>query len=472
MPRHGLGTWLCALTAAGCADGCGGPDRASVLVSGEQLVADVVVVPSEVVAAAGSTVQMRALARDSLGVPIELSLSARHSVSWSVSPTLPLEPDGHRVFVRVGSTPAQVAVTATVTAVAAGTSEVEAYADGLATVTVTTVTDSGSGLVDEVQVEAVSPEIAALVIQGEDATGPVRDRVLAASGPVKLTANYRPRAADAVSEVVAFARGRIAFARGPDGTVAAWTTGPDIIDADPLTGLEEGLRTVRVRVGLPADSSVSELWAHDQVLAAQDVFEENRAGIHLEYGGSFLNSRVDAQGQPIGVESPSAACAVVDEDLRDEPPMSHGTANLYVLWVPSIGGSQRGYACVPEDPALEASWFARAIYISDSNFSVTTVAHEIAHHLGLWYPYLDPAAAHPDILLPGFGPENLMWQSESLEKAILRSHFSLGQTYRMNFDAGSWLNQRVVDPSVRWTRDCQPEPAAGLCPALATDLGG
>jgi hypothetical protein len=275
-----------------------------------------------------------------------------------------------------------------------------------------------------------------------------------------LGINLQPRASDNISEVVAFAQGRAPFARGPDGSTAAWTTALDIVDAEPLVALGGGGRWINVRVGLPADDTLTAAWANDQIVEAQELFDENRVGIELYYAGSFTHTRVG------GIPDLYGACTTVNNDLGSEPTVQQA-ANLYLLFVPeltSFGNPQRGWACIDE------TWMGRAIYISQINYTYTTIAHEIGHQLGLWTPYLEPAATHPQG--PEFDEVNLMWSTANLGEAKARDQVTLGQAYRMNFDAGSWLNLRVIDPSNRVTRDCQPEAGEGACPKLSTDLGG
>ena len=484
MVRNPLWARRCALAATAALAACGSSDTTADFAGGSvapPVIDSIYITPSSVVATPGATVQLKAIGRDTAGGAVDLA-AAGQSITWLASATVPgIQNSGDVAFVTLPSTAGRITVFAQLTATASGSSNIEATSAGVTgTSTITVTTARGDELesdsapqFDRVLAEALDPEIVALVIQGEESAGPLQDHVMAVTGAVDLGMNVGPRGSDGVSELVAFAKGRTAFARGPDGTSAAWTTGRDVIDADPLTGLVGGGRTINVRVGRPPDGSLTDIWAEDQVAAAQELFDENRLGIELYYGGSFLHTRVDGQGVPVGVDSPSGACAVVDEDLDGDPLMKAGVANLYILWVPYIKANNntlRGWACVPEDPALEAVWAARAIYISQSSYGVSTIAHEIAHHLALWYPYLDPPASHTTDL-PGFTELNLMWGSESLHEAKLRNHLSLGQSYRMNFDAGSWLNLRVVAPGGRWTRDCQYEPHSGLCPALATDLG-
>lgn len=436
------------------------------------------VVPAVVKATPGDTLLVSARAYDEKGAPIDLDLYG-YAVEWSAaSDLLSVVPDGAHAVVGVPPSSGTPGGGGTETGTAVGSYSVTAVAAGLAASVAVEVTVPGEAELDQVDGESVSPQTIALLIQGEDDAGPVTDRTVGASGHVDLEVNLRPRTSDGISEVVAFAAGHNILARGPDGTVPAWTTGTDVIDADPLVDLDAGVRSVDVRIGIPpvgstsAEASITSVWAEDQIAAALELMDANRVGIELFSTATFEHSRVDTEtGMALGVDDPSGACGSVEDDLAGQPGIGDQVL-LYVLFVPRIQSTTRGWACVPA-VTEEEGWLARAVYISISHFAVSSVAHEIAHLLGLWVPYLSRLGAHPTNSL-GFDESNIMWASSSLEKAILRDHLSLGQAYRMNVDEGSWLNLRVLEgsPSLQWTRDCDFAPSAGACPALAADLAG
>jgi hypothetical protein len=432
-------------------------------------VASVSITPKSVTTQPGATFQLQLMARDSAGNMVDAAVLGPDAVQWHSSDVsvAAVQPGGSQATVTTNA-PGSADVFAVVTVVAGGNSGVQATYEGLAVATIHTEVVGGSPPpLDRVLPEDVSPEAAAVVVRGRESSGPDFQWVGAATGPVELLTNVVPRS-DGVAEANVFAKGRSAFARGLDDMPPAWTSGLDVVDADPLESLEAGDRSLYVRVGLPPNDTLTDDWAKDMVLEAQELFEANRVGIELFYGGSFTHTRVDpATGQALAVISTKSACEAINDALGSEDPVEDAVT-LYVLLVPSVNTTGRGVACLPLPVSVD-DWLARGVFLSQSNFSVSTPGHEIAHVLGHWYPYLDFGVGHVDALV-GFEKTNLMWAGVTLGDAELRDHLTLGQIYRMNFDEGSWLNARVVEPDYHWVRDCQPTSGPGRCPALVLDL--
>jgi hypothetical protein len=302
------------------------------------------------------------------------------------------------------------------------------------------------------------------LIQGVDGVGPVEDWAVGVVGSVRLGRNLM-NSGGAKSEIAIFAQQRAMHLQPPDDP---WTADPDQVDADPLPAAPPtGFREITVRVGLHEDTPASRNWASDQVKLAAGLLDRNRVGIALDYlEPPFLHSRRDPITQeplPLGA-SPTAACDAVNNDLAGFDVFDPADVALYILLVPSFATGGRGWACDPTD-----DWESRVVYISLSEYTVTTLAHEIVHHLSQMAPH---TIAHGHTTgVAGFDPSNLMWGFLSLEKANARDRLTAGQMYRMNVHPQSWLNL-TLPLGMPITRACQSDVIKGICPALAADLGG
>src|SRR5512134_913434 len=201
---------LLAVSAAACP-----PDAAEVLplvstLENPSEIAELFVVPAAVTASVGAQFQVQVFALDPLGFAVDVAMypTLAGSITWTSSDT----------------------PVATVSPVSAG-ALVSALSPGTATITATSGTSGVTGVVavtvaveavfDEIILEGVQPDLVALLIQGQENLGPVRDRVVEVAGPLSLS-NLVPRDPDEASEIVAFAKDRNAFARGLDGMDPAW----------------------------------------------------------------------------------------------------------------------------------------------------------------------------------------------------------------------------------------------------------
>lgn len=226
----------------------------------------------------------------------------------------------------------------------------------------------------------------------------------------------------------------------------------------------------------------------DQLAAARTLYAEHRVGINFEqYGQHVQLTEVDD-----GILAPKAACKFPDQDAvlgqtGNEVPMD--VAILHVVFVTKIyaSSSSSGYSC-----EYSPSQTAGVILLDVNGGEASVLAHELAHQLGLRDPSghtgtdgvghvanIDPSGA--------FDAGNLMWWAPKSGKAYGRTHFTLGQVYRMNVQEWSWLNRgedfnsspgtpiragsHTLPPN--WMAPCPGQASSSKhCPQLWTDIDG
>lgn len=201
-------------------------------------------------------------------------------------------------------------------------------------------------------------------------------------------------------------------------------------------------------------------WANVSIATATAHFVGNSIG--MEFGNLTVHEYVGS--------GEATATAVVDVDgcsglagLMEAGPPLYDPAALNVYFIESLPNYSTGYNCVDYGAS-------NVLLISVSQNFATALSHELGHAMGLRHintTELGLADASRFI-----EPEaNLMYNQTSATAEGLRGHFTLGQAYRMNVDARSWVNKLATSgtstSSVRRgvTRGCGP-PAQGRCPAL------
>ena len=155
-------------------------------------------------------------------------------------------------------------------------------------------------------------------------------------------------------------------------------------------------------------------------------------------------------------------------------PIRPGTLNIVYVKHIMFGedAGVRGLACAGTDGQ------PRILIISRLRMLPSTLAHELAHLMGLSSATFSDWRGGHTTFLDTFDPTNLMWSQENATVGLPRDNLSLGQVFRMNVDKRSWVNveQSGVTPPKRIrigdtllcqsSRDTQ-EP----CPKLALDVG-
>ena len=213
---------------------------------------------------------------------------------------------------------------------------------------------------------------------------------------------------------------------------------------------------VPVKVWVAVSKPGSVALAQSDLTEAENLFEKNHAGITFQ---PDITQVTGSDVATIGFGCDNAVSLV-----SSSPPL-YDPNRLNVYYVEQIvnflGIPFRGFYC------LDARGIRNIIYVSTTLHSSTTLTHELGHaFVGLGHT---GGSGVPRI--PGFTSKNLMWSSATVKGSESRNTFSLGQVYRINADAGSWLNQVVGGGSATalrpsgFTRPCQTTPA--VCPPLA-----
>jgi hypothetical protein len=211
-------------------------------------------------------------------------------------------------------------------------------------------------------------------------------------------------------------------------------------DNVPFTGLKAPLE-IPVTIWLP-DFAVNDDWTAitiqgvvgNDVADAMRTFALNRVGLTLK-----VTTRSYSRDDPLDSRCGGA-----------RPGSVAGSLNVY--YVPEM--DETGISCV--------SAGGNDILISLADELATTLVHELGHALSL---------GHTDYENTFDGkPDNVM-KAASYNRPDARAHFSLGQAFRMNRDARSWLFAAipVLRPAAS-SRNCDPVLKANGCPSLDHDV--
>jgi hypothetical protein len=207
-----------------------------------------------------------------------------------------------------------------------------------------------------------------------------------------------------------------------------------------------------------SDLNSGKIQAQEELALASALFAANRVGVAFESevsweaGADYLNGPTDCEqlGGSYGID------------------VSHDS--LHVLYIEHWDSWDKGVSC-----RINGS---RLIVIPLNRAVTTTLAHELAHLLGL-EGFYSPNGGHTGgcigaDTISGFDETNLMYGCLDVDKAAARDWLSLGQVFRMNVDERSWLNQTRADGTRLRdgaTVPCQCNPYANMpCPALSADF--
>ena len=284
-----------------------------------------------------------------------------------------------------------------------------------------------------------------LIASGQDGDECLRHKLVTGTG-ILVVANGLESASGCRSELVVFSKDR----ESERLIAPKWNDSAQPLEVTLSQRLGVPLNVV-VRSG---EKSVA-AWAKSDVALATAIFNDNRVGMRFVAGAIYRNSAAQA-------ELLAKACGGVDE-LRDAGPPLYRPERINVYYVP-VGYyvTWSGYNCFE-------SGAPNVIFISQSGSVPTTLAHELGHALNLRNASGHTDAAEGNAGMNSFTEENLMYSWADIEGE--RDHLSIGQAFRMNWDAESWLNEGGVAQPARPVIDCQDSATvAGPCPKLSLDL--
>jgi hypothetical protein len=243
-----------------------------------------------------------------------------------------------------------------------------------------------------------------------------------------------------------------------------WTSGDDAVAADAEQKSRRVLPVaLRIMVGTTStDAAVRAKLQTDalkiaqlDVIAANSILAETRAGVEL----------LVKDEQKIAVTQPVLVADCAEGDLVTAPNDLHDVLNVYY-----VNGmySQKGKACTATDAR---PW--DVLYIGYDLHSTTSLVHELGHAMGLMLP----GQGHSEILA-GLDISNVMNGWDEAGEPGGRRRLSVGQVFRVNAEAASWLN-RAVDGGGNLVREvaaprvgcqCGAHDPPGPCPTLARDV--
>ena len=185
------------------------------------------------------------------------------------------------------------------------------------------------------------------------------------------------------------------------------------------------------------------------------VFDMNRSGFEFEWDGAIN----DSAGEVVIAQNMVTYCNDLETSGLFETHPIDTTGQINVIYVRDLPGADKGSSC----------WNYPVVFVNIASKMPETLAHELAHQLGLRDPNVFDGnrIGHTDYL-PGFLPDNLMWRGGRMDWQSPRDQLSVGQVFRMNADKNrSWAVKQGMTPiSVDCTHN---ETDSVPCPRLALD---
>jgi len=183
------------------------------------------------------------------------------------------------------------------------------------------------------------------------------------------------------------------------------------------------------------------------------IYRDNKVGVQ------FVATYQDVSFNPAAVTTIGRGCDAIGA-IRISAWYTPNRLNIYYVKGP-----------LPQDaPGMNCDHFGDGNIRGDANITfigaranLASLAHEIGHAFGL---RTGKEGGHTNAL-KGFDENNVMWGGGK----PTRSHFSLGQVFRMNTQADEWGGTMLIANGLRSGpgRACPPLTTSDLCPPLALD---
>ena len=306
---------------------------------------------------------------------------------------------------------------------------------------------------DELRIENIVGDDNAVVVMDSRASAGgtwwcSNDEVLRTKG--ELTVGQRDAPSGCNSEIAVFAKENAMALSFP-----AWSDSDDIhtMTMKPI---------IDVPVSVWITNASMEVRAPLDMANATWIYAQNKVGVqfiatyHLVSGDAKAVATIGKSCDSIGWirrsawYTPSTLNIYYVENIILPPEL----ARPGVLDVPGLNCDRFGDGRIKGD--------ANITFISGSS-NLPTLAHELGHAFGL---RPGSQGGHSNDLR-GFDPSNVMWGGGS----PTRSHFSLGQAFRMNTQADEWGGTMLIANGLRAGpgRTCPPLTTSDICPPLALD---
>jgi hypothetical protein len=240
------------------------------------------------------------------------------------------------------------------------------------------------------------------------------------------------------------------------------------------TDREDDVHTITMKPIIDVPLSV---WIANAAVAAQApldianaiwIYRKNKVGVQ------FVPTYHLVSPDPRAVATIGKSCDSIGW-IRRSPWYTPNTLNIYYVQnvTPPPELALRG---ATDLPGLNCDRFGDGNIKGDANITfiggranLAALAHEIGHAFGLRPGNQGGHTNEPpgDPALVGFDSNNVMWAGG----LGTRSHFSLGQAFRMNTQSDGWGGTMLIANGLRAgpVRACPPLTTSAICPPLALD---
>jgi hypothetical protein len=258
-------------------------------------------------------------------------------------------------------------------------------------------------------------------------------------------------------------------ARGCNTEIAVFASGNAMALSFPgWTDSDGDIHTITMKPIIDAAVSIWIADAAAEVRAPLDIANATWIYAQNKVGVQFVPTYHLVDSDPNAVATIGTSCDSIGWIRRSEWYMPHALNIYYVknITLPPELASPG----LQDTPGLTCDRFGDGSIKGDANIifvggsaNLATLAHEIGHAFGL---RPGTQGGHTNGL-KGFDSNNVMAGGGS----STRSHFSLGQAFRMNTQADEWGGTMLIANGLRPGpgRACPPLATSDMCPPLALD---